>query len=209
MTTQVNADGTYTYTYDNANELTGVDKNGTQVESYAYDLNGNRTETGYTTTVMNETSTSPGITYTYDNAGNMISANNGTTITTYSYDFHNRLTEVTQGGTVIATYVYDALNRRIGVDDSGTQTWTIYDCTNPYADFNGSGTLQGRYQYRPGLVTARSRISSSLQPALAAQRLDLHKLGSVGEIVSTTGTELDHMLTIASAKSDRDQRRQR
>ena len=120
VTTQVNADGTYTYTYDNANELTNVDKNGTQVESYSYDLNGNRTATGYTTTVMNETATSPGVTYTYDNAGNMISANNGTTITTYTYDFHNRLTEVTQGGTVIATYMYDALNRRIGVDDNGT-----------------------------------------------------------------------------------------
>ena len=29
------------------------------------------------TTVMNEMSTSPGHTYTYDNAGNMISDNNG------------------------------------------------------------------------------------------------------------------------------------
>ena len=56
VTTQVNAEGTYTYTYDNANELTGRDKGGTQVESYSYDLNGNRTGTGYATTVMNETS---------------------------------------------------------------------------------------------------------------------------------------------------------
>ena len=32
--------GTYTYTYDNANELTSVDKGGTQVESYVYDANG-------------------------------------------------------------------------------------------------------------------------------------------------------------------------
>ena len=37
-----------------------VDKSGTQVESYSYDLNGNRTGTGYSTTVMNETLTSPG-----------------------------------------------------------------------------------------------------------------------------------------------------
>ena len=64
----VDAEGTYTYTYDNANELTNVDKGGTQVESYSYsyDSNGNRTGTGYSTTVMNETLTSPGvITYTY------------------------------------------------------------------------------------------------------------------------------------------------
>jgi len=149
VTTQMNAEGTYTYTYDNANELTGVDKNDTQVESYGYDLNGNRTGTGYSTTVMNETASSPGISYTYDNAGNMISANNGSTTTTYTYDYRNRLTEVTQGGTTVATYVYDALNRRIGIDDSSSQTWTVYDGTNPYADFNGSGTLQERYQYGP------------------------------------------------------------
>ena len=51
---------------------------GSRTESYTYDLNGNRTGTGYSTTIMNEQTTSPGVTYTYDNAGNMISANNGT-----------------------------------------------------------------------------------------------------------------------------------
>jgi YD repeat-containing protein len=101
---------------------------------------------------MNETATSPGVTYTYDNAGNMISAKSGSSTTTYTYDFDNRLIEVETNGTVIATYVYDALGRRIGVDDNGTQTWTVYDGTNPYADFNGSGTLQVRYQYGPGVV---------------------------------------------------------
>ena len=66
VTTMVDAEGTYTYTYDNSDELTNVDKGGVQVESYAYDANGNRTGTGYSTTVMNETLTSPGvITYTY------------------------------------------------------------------------------------------------------------------------------------------------
>ena len=69
VTTMVDAEGTYTYTYDNGNELTSVYKSGTQVESYAYDANGNRTGTGYSTTVMNETATSPGvITYSYDSA---------------------------------------------------------------------------------------------------------------------------------------------
>ncbi len=45
----------------------------------------------------------------YDNAGNMISANSGGTITTYTYDYNNRLTEVTQGGTIIATYTYSSI----------------------------------------------------------------------------------------------------
>ena len=57
------------------------------------------------------------ITYTYDSAGNMISANSGGTFTTYTYDYRNRLTEVKQGGTIIATYTYNALDQRIGIQD--------------------------------------------------------------------------------------------
>ena len=106
---------------------------------------------------MNETATSPGHTYTYDNAGNMISATDELDdTTTYTYDYRNRLTEVTTGGTVVATYTYNALDQRIGVKDSGTQTWTVYDGTspdaNPYADFNGSGSLTERYLFGPGVV---------------------------------------------------------
>ena len=58
-------------------DQTGLDKNCSQVESYSYDGNGNRTGTGYSTPIMNETATSPGITYTFDKAGNVISANSG------------------------------------------------------------------------------------------------------------------------------------
>ena len=165
VTTMVDAEGTYTYTYDNANELTGVDKGGTQVESYSYDANGNRTGTGYSTTVMNETLTSPGpVTYTYDSAGNMVSANSGGTITTYTYDFRNRLTEVKQGGTVVATYTYNALNQRIGIQESGSRTWTVYNGKSPdalpYADFNGSGTLLTRYLSGLGMVKRRGHAGS-------------------------------------------------
>lgn len=86
-----------------------MDKNGTQVESYTSDLNGNRTGTGHITTVMNEAAASPGIKYAYKNPESMGSTNSETTISIDTYDFHNRLTEVTQGGIVIATYAYDAL----------------------------------------------------------------------------------------------------
>jgi RHS repeat-associated protein len=200
VTTMVDAEGTYTYTYDNANELTGVDKGGTQVESYAYDANGNRTGTGYSTTVMNETLTSPGVTYTYDAAGNMISANSGGTITTYTYDYHNRLTDVEKGGTIIATYVYNALNQCIGIDDNGTQTWTIYNGKSPdalpYADFSGSGTLLTRYVSGPGMV------NGAVAPILVARTSSggttawylTDKLDSVRDVVSSSGSELDHIV---------------
>ncbi len=91
----------------------------------------------------------------------MISANSGGTITTYTYDYRNRLTEVEQAGTIIATYTYNALDQRIGIQESGGQTWTVYNGTSadalPYGDFNGSGTLLTRYVSGPGMVNGRRR----------------------------------------------------
>ncbi len=201
VTTMVDADGTYTYTYDNANELTNVDKGGVQVESYSYDSNGNRTGTGYSTTVMNETLTSPGVTYTYDHAGNMISANSGGTITTYTYDYRNRITEVTQGGTVIATYVYNAMDLRIGIHDSGgSQIWTVYNGTGadalPYADFNSSGTLLTRYVAGLGMVNGAvvdELLARTSSGGTTAWYLP-DKLDSVRDIVGSTGTVQDHIV---------------
>jgi RHS repeat-associated protein len=202
VATMVDAEGTYTYTYDSGNELTSAYKGGTQVESYAYDANGNRTGTGWSTTVMNETLTSPGVvTYTYDSGGNMISANSGGTITTYTYDYRNRLTGVKQGGTVVATYIYNALDQRIGISDSGGgQTWTIYKGTNadalPYADFNGSGTLLTRYVSGPGMVNGAvvdellARTSSGGTTAWYMT----DKLDSVRDVVSSAGSVLDHVV---------------
>ena len=201
VTTMVDAEGTYTYTYDNADELTNVDKGGVQVESYAYDSNGNRTGTGYSTTVMNETLTSPGVTYTYDHAGNMISANSGGTITTYTYDYRNRLTGVDQGGTIIATYVYNAMDQRIGIHDSGgSQTWTIYNGTSadalPYADFNSSGTLLTRYVSGPGMVNGAvvdELLARTSSGGTTAWYLP-DKLDSVRDIVSSAGAVFDHVV---------------
>ena len=202
VTTMVDAEGTYTYTYDNANELTSVYKGGTQVESYSYDSNGNRTGTGYSTTVMNETANSPGpVSYTYDSAGNMITSNSGGTITTYTYDYRGQLTGVEQGGTMIATYTYNALDQRIGIADSGGgQIWTVYNGTSadalPYADFNGSGKLLTRYVSGPGMVNG-AVVDELLARASSGGTTAWYltdKLDSVRDVVSAAGTLLDHIV---------------
>ena len=155
VSTEKDAEGTATFSYDNSNQLTTV--TGSRTESYAYDSNGNRTGTGYSTTIMNEIQTSPGvITYSYDGAGNTISANSGGTFTTYTYDFRNRLTGAKQGGTVTATYTYDALDRRIGVQEGGGRTWTVYNGTSPDACPMATSTVRARlltrYVSGPGMV---------------------------------------------------------
>ena len=178
------SDTSSTYSYDNDSQLTG--SSGSSNETFGYDANGNPDTTGYTTGAGNEMTNSPGVTYTYDNDGNMITATTGSGTTTYTYDYENRLTNVEINGTMAATYTYDALGRRIGIDDSGTQTWTVYNGksadANPYADFTSSGALKMRYL--DGLavdeILAQTDASGDTSWYLTDQ------LGSVVAIASTT-----------------------
>jgi RHS repeat-associated protein len=200
VTAETDKEGTASFTYDNSDQLTGV--TGSRSESYGYDLNGNRNTTGYSTGTENELTASPGVTYSYDNAGNMIGATNTSThvTQTYAYDYRNRLTGVTAGGTAVATYVYDALDRRIGIKDSGTQTWVVYDGSSPdaepYADFNGSGTLLTRYLAGPGVVNGAAvdeLLARTSSGGTTAWYLP-DKLGSVRDIAGSSGTVLDHVV---------------
>ena len=199
VTSEKDAEGTASFTYDNSNELTGV--TGSRTESYAYDANGNRTGTGYSTTIMNEIRTSPGlITYAYDSAGNTISSKSGGTFTTFTYDYRNRLTGVKQGGTIIATYVYDALDRRIEVQEGGGRTWTVYNGTSPdampYADFNSSATLLTRYVSGPGMVNGAvfdELLARTSSGGTTAWYLT-DKLDSVRDVVSSAGSVIDHVV---------------
>jgi RHS repeat-associated protein len=107
---------------------------------------------------------------------------------------------VDQGGTVIATYTYNALGQRIGVDDAGTQTWTVYNGNSadasPYSDFNGSGSVTERYLFGPtvvnGAVTAGILARTNSSGTTDWNLTD--DLGSVRDIVSTSGTDLDHIV---------------
>jgi YD repeat-containing protein len=122
----------------------------------------------------------------------MISATNTSThvTTTYTYDYRDRVTEVTTSGTVVATYTYNALNQRIGVQEGGSQTWTIYDGmspdANPYADFNGSGAMTERYLFGPSVVNG-AVMSAILARTSSGGTTDWYltdKLGSVRPIRS-------------------------
>jgi RHS repeat-associated protein len=111
---------TYTYEYDVDNRLTGVRRDGTQVEHYAYDLDSNRTTrevegasktatydaaglitglggTAYTTDSDGFVVTSGGDTFTYAARGELLSATVGGTTETYAYDGFGRLVARTVG----------------------------------------------------------------------------------------------------------------
>ena len=191
-TTYSDGNSTNTLTYDSSGQLTA--SGDSQTNSYAFDLNGNRNSTGYATGAGNELTNSPGATYTYDNNGNRITEITSSGTTTFTYDYLNRLTGVKQYGTMIATYTYDALGRRIGVLEGCATTWTVFNGSgvdaNPYADFNGSGSLTMRYLSGPAVDELLARTSATGTTAWYMT----DKLGSVEDIVSTSGTVLDHIV---------------
>jgi RHS repeat-associated protein len=142
------------------------------------------------------------VTHTYDADGNLASQTNTSThvTTSYTYDYRDRLTNVSVGGAATATYTYDALDRRIGIKDSGTQTWTAYDGTSadalPYADFSGSGSLTQRYLSGVGVINGAlvdQLLARTTSGGTTAWYLP-DKLGTVRDIVDGSGNELDHIV---------------
>lgn len=162
------------YTYDTRDQLTGATTTPLAgatvtftppVENYSFDPTGNRTNGG-TSTSANETHNrvqNDGTnTYQYDNEGNQISRTNNSTgeVTTYSYDFRNRLVKVASPGKVVS-YQYDAFDRRTRklVDDGGngsieSKTAWVWDGNQvifQFKDFDGDGglpyKLTNRYLY--------------------------------------------------------------
>ncbi|MCP4541196.1 MAG: RHS repeat-associated core domain-containing protein, partial [Chloroflexi bacterium] len=112
----VGDDGDAAYSYDDTNQLTASDyaSDWQTDESYTYDDNGNRTNTGYTTGDHNRLTSDGTYNYTYDNEGNVLTKTNisDSTSVEYTWDHRNRLTKVTfknSGGsaTKIVEYAYD------------------------------------------------------------------------------------------------------
>jgi RHS repeat-associated protein len=193
LTSYAGPDGSITYGYDNDGQLTGA--TGAHNETYTYDKEGNRTMTGYSTGTGNRLTADGTYTYAYDNDGNMTGrtkTSNGE-ITTFTWDYRNRLTEVlikSSGGTTLQDdkFTYDIENRRIGKNTlSGGQGWTIYNGQNPLADFNNSGAIQFQYLYGPGIDQLLARGDTNAAPLWYLT----DKLGSIRENVNGSGSVVD------------------
>jgi YD repeat-containing protein len=151
--------------------------------------------TGYVTSIGNRLLSDGTYSYTYDNDGNMLTQtriSNGQ-VTSYTWDFRNRLTEVlikTSGGTTVQDdkFTYDIENCRIGKNTlSGGQSWTIYNGQNPLADYNSSGSLQFQYLYGPAIDELLARGDTNGVPLWYLT----DKLGSVRENVNSSGSVVD------------------
>jgi RHS repeat-associated protein len=185
-------EGARSYGYDNTNQLTVV--YGTNAMTIAYDLNGNRTSYGdggslknYTTTVGNRVTSDGTYTYSYDNEGNVTLRSAPGDVTTFVWDFRDRLIEAKRTTTFTndVTFTYDVWDRRTGKTVNGTAIGTLYDGANPYADYSGSAWT-ARYLYGNGLDQLFARyVGSTVSWYLG------DNLGSVRLVVDSNGNTAD------------------
>ena len=110
---------TWGYTYDACGRLASVSENGSVIDSYGYDGNGNRVSVnGQTIASYNaddQLTRYNGVAYTYAADGSLAGAGS----TTYQYDALGHLLEV-KTPTADITYTYDGLGRRVGKSINGT-----------------------------------------------------------------------------------------
>src|SRR5262249_43458206 len=113
LTSQTAAGVTTSYAYDAADQLT---QDG--AANHGYDLNGNRTDAGYSTGAGNRLLSGGGVSFTYDAEGNVVAATGGAGGDwTYGYDQANHLlwAELRQGGALQrrVDFKYDAFGNRV------------------------------------------------------------------------------------------------
>ena len=204
ITQLVSPDGTRDYSYDNRGQLTGANNTNQPDEAYSYDANGNRTNTGYQTGANNQLLSDGTYSYTYDNEGNRSSRTNIATgeVTSYSWDYHNRLTSVVtqnSSGAVVKSvaYTYDAYDRRIAkvIDPDGTGPATattermVYDGSNIALTFDGTGAQTHRYLYGPGVdQILTDETATSVNWALVDNQ------GSIRDVIDSNGNVLNHVV---------------
>jgi YD repeat-containing protein len=162
---------TRNFGYDSVERLVSsrVDVNGTPVEQLGYTLDpaGNRVSvTGgvdagnYTMNAafpvpadrqVNQYTTTPFDTRTYDRNGNLIAINEGTpTARTFTYDFRNRLVAFTDAAAgTFATYRYDCFGRRfekVVTTGAGTATRKFsFDGRREIEERDGAGIVQATF----------------------------------------------------------------
>lgn len=127
-----------------------------QKEFYAYDPVGNRLSSHKTKSyVYNQGNqlTANGGTYRYDKNGNLIQKASSTGITTYDWDYENRLVKVVMPDGTTAEFAYDPFGRRIQKKtiQGGTADITryVYDNQSIVLEYDGSGAIVNKYLHGP------------------------------------------------------------
>ena len=196
---ETDASGThvFNYTYDDVARLTQVTEDGTVVEGYGYDLNGNRTSSTNSAGIFDATfdaqdriETYGNLVFTYTPNGELQSKTDTSTgaVTDYTYDALGNLRGVTlPDGTQIG-YLVDGFGRRVGKTVNGVllKQWLWRGRLQPVAELDGSGNVTARFVY------LRGNDPSLIVATGATYRLVKDERGSVRQVIDVaTGVVME------------------
>lgn len=197
------------YSYDALNRLLRTEyPTGTTTE-YTYDPAGNRlskitgtSSAAYTYDAENRMLTSGGISYTYDNNGNLLDKSDGTV---YEYDYENRLTSVTLPDTSLVSYTYSPEDDRLSKTTSVGTIYYVYDREDLIMELDTGSIEQARYTHGPGVddpismnragvksyylangLGSITSLADEIQNSVATYRYD-----DFGSILEETGTSMN------------------
>jgi len=203
---------TLDYSYDALNRLTGVVENpGSTTSTYDYDAVGNLISLalpGTTETATYDPNsrllTLGTRSFSYDANGNLLSIADGTDVTSFEYDFRDRLIRRTESDGTISEFDYDPQGNRISRTVNAATTDYVIDRTDPSGlsrlllERSGT-TTEASYVYGVSPISmTRGTATSYLHPdALGSTRLLTDAAGAVtdtyaydawGNDAGTTGT---------------------
>lgn len=181
---------TYAYVYDQAGRLVEVRRNGSPLEQYSYDSNGNRssvTINGVTSSASYDAQdrlvSYGNASYSYNANGDLMGRSSGGQSTSYNYDAQGNLMGVTLPNGTQISYLVDGQNRRIGRLVNGVleRAWLYADGRNPIAELDGSGNLRSRFVY-----ASRANVPDYFVHSGVTYRIISDQLGSPRLVVNTS-----------------------
>ncbi|MGB6992254.1 MAG: RHS repeat-associated core domain-containing protein [Thermoanaerobaculia bacterium] len=161
--------------YDEADNMTSrIERRGDAGEVHTMPLDGSgRNRPGWI----------DGEVLSYDDNGNMTSKGSRT----FSYDFRNRLTRVSEPGQEIATYTYDAFNRRVSKLVDGETEETVWGGWRPLEE------------YRDGKLTSRRTYGSGLDEIVRTER-DVNGDGTIDSAYAPLYDETGNLALLTLAQ---------
>lgn len=123
-------------------------------------------------------------TYSYDTNGNLISKTDASGSWTYTWNYENRLKQVSKAGGVTVIYAHDALGRRVQRTSSTSGTTKfVYDGADVLRDLDGSGATIADYLNGPGIDNKLRQTASGIVSYFATDHL-----GNTRALTDASGT---------------------
>jgi RHS repeat-associated protein len=178
------------YRYDSRGRLVEVKQDGTVIQTFSYDANGNRlvSEAGTARYDNQDRLLQQGdVTYTYTVTGDLQTQTQGGQTTRYTSDTLGNLTKVELPDGTVVEYLSDGNDRRVGrkVDGQVTHQWLYHGPLTPIAQVNNQGQVVARYVY-----ASQDHVPDYLVMGEAIYRLVTDQLGSVRLVVKVMTGEV-------------------